>query len=164
MPRFLKLMMLSGIEDWDGVIRASDEALARFPDEETVMQFRGRALRESGDRDRAVAWFSRAIGAKPSFAGARVDLGKTYEAMERFDLAEEVFREIPVAHPTYPGGRVSLALFLSRRERWDEAETLIVEAWPGLPDWMKGGLPQNPDFEPLMERPAVKAAIGEDGS
>jgi tetratricopeptide (TPR) repeat protein len=160
--RTMKLMMLAGLEDWRGLLEATEESLARFPDEETHWQFRGRAFREMGDHLRAAAALSRAIGAKPSFAGARVDLGKTYEAMDRLDLAEEVFRETPVANPGYPGGTVSLALFLARRERWDEAETLLLEAWPRLPDWMRKVLPANPAAKALLDRPRVRALFEAD--
>jgi tetratricopeptide (TPR) repeat protein len=158
-PRMMKVMMLANLEDWDAVLEETAAALEVFPDEETLLQFRGRALREKGDLDRSVLALARAIGCKPSFAGARVDLCKTYEAMEKHDLAEEVVREIPVANPGYPGGPVSVALFLARRERWDEAEKTFVEAYPGLPDWMKKVLPGNPAAKPLLEREAVKAVL-----
>jgi len=156
---WIKLQMLILEKDWDAVLAATSDALARFPDDETMMQFRGRAYREAGNDDRAMDWFSRAIGAKPSFAGARVDLAKIHEKHGRMDLAEEIFREIPVANPDYAAGPVSIALFLARQERWDEAEALFLETWPKLPAWYRGGLRNNPDFKPLLEREAVKSVV-----
>jgi tetratricopeptide (TPR) repeat protein len=157
---WMKLQMLVAEKDWDAVLDATAEALKRFPDEETVMQFRGRALKEKGDLDRAIVWLNRAIGAKPSFVGARIDLGKIYEEKDEIELAEEIFREIPIANPDYPAGPASLALFLARQERWDEAEKLIIEIWGNLPKWSQASLRNQPDAKPLLEREAVKAVVG----
>lgn len=155
----LKLMMLGAEKDWNGILETTKEALEQFPDEESVMQFRARAFRETGDEERAILWFNRAIGAKPSFAGARIELGKLYEQQGRLDLAEEVFRDLVVANPGYAFSSISLALFLSRREQWDEAEQLLIEAWPTLPEFVKPGVLANPDAQPLLERAAVKAVV-----
>ncbi|MCU0724882.1 MAG: tetratricopeptide repeat protein [Planctomycetes bacterium] len=155
----MKLMMHAAEKDHDGAIRTGLAALRRFPDEESIMQFVGRAFREKGDPDRAALWFARAIGAKPSFAGARVDLGKLLETQGKLDLAEEIFREIPVANPHYAMGPVSLALFLARRERWAEAETVFLEAWPRLLDWQRKSVKGNPDAAALLARENVKKAI-----
>lgn len=155
----LKLMMLAAEKDWEGILETSRAALDRFPDEETVMQMRARAFRETGDEDRAVLWFNRAIGAKPSFAGARIELAKLYEKQGRLDLAEEVFRDLQVANPDYAFSPVSLALFLARRERWEEAERLLLEGWEKLPAFMRPALLHNPDAKPLLEREAVQRVV-----
>jgi tetratricopeptide (TPR) repeat protein len=155
----MRVWMLHVEKDWDGVIEATSEALGVFPDEETMMQWRGQAYREMGDLPRAITCFNRAIGMKPSFVGARVDLAKVHETLEEYDLAEEIFREIPVANPDYSSGPVSLALFLARRERFTEAEKLILDAWPKLPGWVQGSLRSNPDAHDLFEREAVKMVV-----
>ena len=156
---WMKAQLLGLAKEWNAVLEATGEALAEFPDEETMMHLRGRAYRELGDIDRAAQCQSRAIGMKPSFVGARIELGKCYEAMEKFDLAEEIFREIEGAHPEYAAGPVSLALFLGRRGRWEEAERIAIEAWPKMEDWQRGRLMHQPDAKELFERDAVKAAI-----
>ncbi len=157
---WLKAHLLLAAENWNGARAAAEEALARFPDEETMMFVRGRGLKEAGDLDRAAQCFLRAIGMKPSFAGARTELGKVYEAQGRLDLAEEVFREIPVANPEYAGGKVSLALFLSRRGRWDEAESIFLDAWGRLQPWQQARVRQQPDNAALLARPRVKSVLG----
>lgn len=124
------------------------------------MFVRGRAFKEKGEPDRAIACFARAIGMKPSFAGARTELGKVYEALGKLDLAEEVFREIPRANPAYAGGAVSLALFLGRRGRWDEAESVFLDAWGKLQPWQQARLKQQPDNAELLARPRVKSVVG----
>jgi tetratricopeptide (TPR) repeat protein len=157
---WMKTQLLVAAKDWAGARAAADAALERFPDEETMMYVRGRSFRETGDLDRAAECFARAIGMKPSFAGARAELGKIHEAQERFDLAEEVFREIPRANPRYAGGAVSLALFLGRRGRWEEAETVFLDAWKRLQPWQQARLKQQPDVAALLARPRVKSAVG----
>ncbi|MHC4471732.1 MAG: tetratricopeptide repeat protein [Planctomycetota bacterium] len=154
--------MYVGEKDWDGVLVVAERALRRFPDEETIMQLAGRALREGGDHDRAIGLLSRAIGAKPSFAGARIDLGKIYEQQGNLELAEEIFREIPVANPDYAAGPLSLALFLGRQERWEEAEKIFRATWPSVPTWYRGMLKGNPDAKPLLEREAIKQLVEEE--
>ena len=155
----LKLMMLSAEKDWDGILATTRDALARFPDEESVMQIRARAYRETGDEERAILWFNRAIGAKPSFAGARIELARLYERQGKLELAEEVFRDLQIANPDYGFTPVSLALFLARQERWEEAEPILIEGWEKLPAYMRPALLGNPDAKPLLEREAVKAVI-----
>jgi tetratricopeptide (TPR) repeat protein len=156
---WMKTTMLQLEKDWDALLETTGAALERIPDDETMLQFRGRAYKEKGDLDRAIQCFTRATGMKHSFVGARVDLGKAYEAQEKFDLAEEIFREIPKANPGYAPGPMSIALFLARRERWEEAEAAFLEAWPKLPEWFRGGLKQNPDAAPLLEREAIKKVV-----
>jgi tetratricopeptide (TPR) repeat protein len=157
---WLKAHLLLAAEDWDGARAAAEEALARFPDEETMMFVRGRGFKEKGDLARAAECFARAIGMKPSFAGARTELGKVYEAQGRLDLAEETFREIPRANPEYAGGAVSLALFLARRSRWDEAESIFLDAYGRLQPWQQARVRQSPDNAALLARARVKAAVG----
>jgi tetratricopeptide (TPR) repeat protein len=160
--RTMAVWMMAIEEDWDAVLTGSAEALAVHPDDETMMQYRGQAWREKGDLPRAITCLNRAIGMKSSFVGARVDLGKIHESREEYDLAEEIFREIPGANPGYPAGPVSLALYLTRREQFDEAEQVILEAWPNLPVWVKGSLKSNPEAEALLSREAVKLVVGKE--
>jgi len=157
---WMKANLQAAAQDWAGVLATTADALARFPDEESMMSLRGRAFKETGDLDRAGQCFARAIGMKPSFAGARTELGKVHEARGRFDLAEELFREIPRANPQYAGGAVSLALFLGRRERWDEAESVFLEAWGRLQPWQQARLKQQPDAAALLSRPRVQSVVG----
>jgi tetratricopeptide (TPR) repeat protein len=154
-------VQLRGVrKDWEGVLEVTGRALAHLPDDETLMQMRGRAYHELGDHARATAWFNRAIGAKPSFTGARVDLGRLYEKAGELELAEEVFREIPVANPDYAMGPMSLALFLTRQGRVDEAEGVFLETWPRLDVRYQGAVRANDEAKPLFERPAIRDLVG----
>jgi tetratricopeptide (TPR) repeat protein len=158
---WMKVQMLMIEKDWDAVLEATEQALERFPDEETLTYLRGRAFQEKQDLEHAIQCYNRAIGMKPSFAGARAALGEAYEKQDKLELAEEVLLEVGRANPDYSAGPVSLALFLGRWDRWDEAESLFLEAWPKLPAWFRGGLLKNPKAAAMLERPAVKQAVAE---
>ena len=157
---WMRQQLLGGLQDWDALLAETERGLAVFPDEETMMQTRARALTELGRLDEAVHWYARAIGAKPSFVGARIGLGRLYEKMEKPELAEPVFREIPVANPDYAFGGVSLALFLARREQWAEAEQVFLDTWAKLPDMLKEATRNNPEAAELMKREAIQAVLG----
>lgn len=159
---WMKMQLLHAEEDWPGLLEATGKALEHAPDEETVMLFRARAFREAGDEERAETWFQRAIGAKPSFAGARVELGKLYEEQGRLERAEEVFREIGAANPDYAMGPMSLALFLGRQGRWEEAEAVFLETWPRIPSPFQAGFRQSPQAKEILARPAVRAVVEAD--
>ncbi len=159
LAHWMKAQMLLHEKDWGGLLTATAEALDVFPDDETMMFLRGRAHKENGDLPRAVQWFSRAIGAKPSYASARTELGKVFEAWDKADLAEDVFREIPQANPEFAGGPMALAAFLGRRERWAEAEKLFLDAWRRLEPWQHARLKPQPDLAPLLARDNIKAGV-----
>ncbi len=155
----LATQMLAVEENWDGVLERTALALADHPDDETMMQWRGRAHREKGDLPRAIACLNRAIGMKSSFVGARVDLARIHEDRGELDLAEEILGEITTAHPAYTAGPMSLVLFLARRERYDEAEELLLRAWPELPEWVRDSVRRNPDAKALLSREAMKTVV-----
>ncbi len=156
---WMKQQLLAALKDWEGVLGETERGLAVFPDEETMMRMRAQALTELDRPDEALPWFARAIGAKPSFVGARVGLGRLYEKLDRPDLAEAVFREIPVANPGYTFGLMSIALFFARQERMEEAEEVFLDAWAKLPDDLREAVRHNPEASSLLERERVKAVV-----
>ena len=156
---WMKQQLLAALKDWDGVLAATGEGLAVFPDDETMMRMRAEALTHLDRPEEAILWYARAIGAKPSFVGARVGLGRLYEKLGRTDLAEALFREIPVANPRYTFGRISLALFLARQEVWEEAEQVFLDAWAELPASLRQAAKHNPEASALMEREAVRKVV-----
>ena len=160
LPRWLRVQMLVGESDWNAVLDATRDALDHFPDDETLMQLRAQAHARLEDAEAATHWYARAIGAKPSFAGARVELGKLYESRGRLDLAEALFRELPRANPSWPLSPISLAFFLARRGRLEEAEPIFLEGWRRLPEPLRASVKEHPDLPVLLERDAVRVALG----
>ena len=133
--------------------------MGQFPDEETAMCLLGQAHRELGNRDDAVECFSRAVGMKPNYVGARTELARLYEQEGNLDRAERILREAVKANPRYLGASIDLAALLARAERWDEAETILLDTWNRMQPWEQGRARMQPAVAALLERDNVKAAL-----
>ena len=116
------------------------------------------AFEKLGADEHAIMWYNRAIGAKPSFARARVQLGRLYERTGRHDMAESVFRELPAANPAYHMGKISLACYLHRAGNSAEAREVFAGAYDRLKPYEKGALMSNPDASALLQQLGETAA------
>ncbi len=143
--RALKIQMYQTLKDYQQVRNVALETLSVFPDEETTMVALASASEKLGDDTRAVLWYNRAIGAKPSYARARVMLGKVYERLGNMDAAEQVFREIGTAYPEYYLGKLEIAYFLRRLGKHSEATSLFRFAYDHLKTFEKANVEQHPD-------------------
>lgn len=148
--RALKIQLFQTLKDYKAVQRVALETLAVFPDEETTMVALASASEKLGDDERAVLWYNRAIGAKPSFARARAMLGKLYERLGKTEIAEEVFREIATAFPDYYAGKLEIAYFLRRIGKQSEATSLFRYAYDHLKTFEKAAVEQHPDGKQFM--------------
>lgn len=149
--RSLLVQMYQVLQQWEHVRSAALDTLAVFPDEETTMLALGSVSEKLGDDDAAALWYNRAIGAKTSFARARIHLGKLYERLGKVALAESVFRELPVANPLYHAGKIALACFLHRIGKDTEAHELFRSAYDRLKPHEKGALTRNPEAAALLQ-------------
>jgi tetratricopeptide (TPR) repeat protein len=143
--RALTIQLFQILHEYDAVVQTASETLRVFPDEETTMLALGVAHEKLGDDDSAALWYNRAIGAKPSFARARVMLGKLYERLGRLALAEEVFRDIHAAFPEYYAGKLEIAYFLRRAGKRDEASSLFRYAFDHLKTFEKAAVESHPE-------------------
>ena len=143
--RALAIQLFQTLRDYDAVIQTATETLRVFPDEETTMLALGVAFEKLEDDDRAALWYNRAIGAKPSFARARVLLGKLYERLGRLALAEDTFREIHTAFPEYYAGKLEIAYFLRRAGKRSEASSLFRYAFDHLKTFEKAAVESHPE-------------------
>ncbi len=148
--RALKIQMYQTLKDYERVKTVALETLAAFPDEETTMVALASAYEKTGDNDRAMLWYNRAIGAKPSFARARMMLGKLYERLDKKDVAEQVFREIGTAFPEYYAGKLEIAYFLRRSGKHSEAMSLFRYAYDHLKTFEKATVEQHPEGKQFM--------------
>lgn len=139
-------------KNWEMVCSTARELLRRFPDEETTMLALATACEKLGKDQDATMWYNRAIGAKPSYVRARIQLGRLYERLGLQVLAEEQFRDILVANPSYHAGKIALAAYLQRAGQEDEALVVFTAAYERLKPYEKGSLEQNPDTKILVER------------
>jgi tetratricopeptide (TPR) repeat protein len=149
--RALKIQMYQTLRSYAAVVETARQTLSLFPDEETTMVALASALEKLGDDEQAVLWYNRAIGAKPSFARARVMLSKLYERRGNTTLAESVLREIPTAFPEYTLGRLEIAYFLYRHGKTDEALSLFQYGYDRLKTFEKSAVEQHPEGALLLE-------------
>jgi tetratricopeptide (TPR) repeat protein len=160
--RALTIQLFQTLRDYAAVRDTAHETLAVFPDEETTMvalasayeKLGSDALQNTSDSQTysqmAVLWYNRAIGAKPSYARARQMLGRLYERRGELVLAEQVFREIPIAFPAYTLGRLELSYFLHRTGRTSEALSLFRYGYDHLKTFEKSGVEQHPEGKMLL--------------
>lgn len=158
--RSLQLQRYQMEKNWEKVRDTALDIVKIFPDEETVMLALASAYEKLGDDNRAILWYNRAIGAKPSYVRARVQLGRVYERLGLNELAGQVFHEIPVANPGYYMGSMSLAAYLYRSGNEDEAQAIFNKTYSRLKPYEKGGLEQNPDTKVLFERMNTAGVAG----
>lgn len=146
------MMIYRGTEQWEQLGRVCMMALRYMPDEETVMHNLAIANRELGDLRHAEKWYQRAIGAKPSFAGARLGLAKLLESQERIDEALEIAREVPMTNPGYALGTLQAAVILDRHGYSDEAVTLVQGAKDRIASWMHHVIERDEQLRALWEK------------
>ncbi len=149
--RAIKLQNYQVLKDWQRVQDTCHEILEIMPDEETTMLALGIALEQQERQDEALMWYSRAIGAKPSFARARLNISKIYEKREQLDAAEDYLRQIPHANPDYTFGGIFLSIFLQRHKRHDEALRSFEDAYARLKTHEKSWVEQFPEGKELLK-------------
>jgi tetratricopeptide (TPR) repeat protein len=148
--RALKIQMYQTLKQYDKVKAAALQALETFPDEETTMVALASACEKLGNDNSAILWYNRAIGAKPSYARARIMLGRLYERLGIMPQAEQVFREIASAFPEYYAGKLEIAYFLKRIGKNAEATSLFRYAYDHLKTFEKAAVEQHPEGKQFM--------------
>ncbi|TAE23730.1 MAG: hypothetical protein EAZ92_14305 [Candidatus Kapaibacterium sp.] len=143
--RALQIQAFQTLRDYKRVAEAAHETLLHFPDEETTMFALATAYEKLDNQTNALLWYNRAIGAKPSYARARVMLGKLYEQRGELDAAESVFRDIGIANPSYNMGKLEIAYFLKRIGKEKEAVALFRYAYDRLKTFEKASVEQHPE-------------------
>jgi tetratricopeptide (TPR) repeat protein len=76
----------------------------------------GRAALDAGHPDKATLAFARVLALDPAHAGARIDLGRAYLALEDFDRARSTFQSLLARDPP-PEIRTQLQAFLDLAEK-----------------------------------------------
>lgn len=148
----LELQVYQALQNWEKVKETAHRILKAFPDEETTMLALAIAYEKLEDHDHAIIWLNRAIGAKPSFVRARVNIAKIYEKQGKLELAEEIMREIPIANPGYNFGKINLSIFLYRNGKQDEAQELFRAGYSKLKPWEKSGVENSPEGKAMLEK------------
>ena len=154
--RTIKIQTLQVLQRWEEVMEACRETLLIMPDEETTMLARGIALEKLGNADEALLWYSRAIGSKPSFARARLNISKILEKKGEIDKAEEYLREIPVAFPEYTFGNIFLSFFQQRNNKLDAALQSFENSYALLKNHEKPMVARYPEGKELLKRAGIQ--------
>jgi tetratricopeptide (TPR) repeat protein len=82
-----------------GALEVYDVALRRFPNHPVLINNRGFVLFDSGQTERALEHFDRAISIKPDYVSALELRGHALEALERFAEAAAQYRDVIVLAP-----------------------------------------------------------------
>lgn len=137
------------IRDYTAAIEVARRGLLEMPDEESLMMYIGDCYLQLDDLHRAEHWLLRAIGAKPSFIGARIVLARAYNKADRIDDALGLVREFPIANPGYAWGLIMGAALLWSRDHRDEAIEMARGAVGHLPSWAMQAIESNETYTAL---------------
>lgn len=139
-----RLMIAQTLKQWEKVKDYALEALYAIPDNETLMLALAIAYERLNEGDLAIMWYNRAIGAKHSYARARVRLAKLLQTLSKGVLAENIIREIPTANPHYKMGHIETAFMLFDLDKKDDAAKIFNSAYAGLKPYEKTAVDNNP--------------------
>lgn len=107
--------------EMDGVGRAAEALLARYPSSVALLSLLGGAQTGLGRHDRAAAAFARAVAASPGDAQGHYNLGTALLAQGRFDDAIACFRRTIAIAPDDAGAHGNLGYALKERGLPEEA-------------------------------------------
>jgi tetratricopeptide (TPR) repeat protein len=136
---------------WPELESAALRALESMPDDESMLLNVGMAAENMGDILKAEQWYNRAIGAKLSFAGARIRLARMWDKDGQIERALNMVREMIGANPGYAFGYVQAATMLNKHGQHDEALTYMTKAKPQLSPWMINSINNNPLAKALYD-------------
>jgi tetratricopeptide (TPR) repeat protein len=93
----------------------------------------GNLYADSGETERAVRNYQKAIAIDRLFYPAKVNLAMLYNTMGKTDSAEALLREVVNEHPGLHDIQYSLGLLLAEKKAYDQAVIFLGDAAAGLP-------------------------------
>ncbi len=133
---------LENYYDWDGAEQEFNRAIELNPNYATAHQWYGILLMKVGKLDRSLREASKAQLLDPMSPQIAVFQSIVYDAMEKYDLAEDRLRKILEVEPNFITAHGSLYLMYLHQGRYAEAEREIREVLrltndlPHLKAWM----------------------------
>lgn len=88
---------------------------------------KGKSYFASGDFEAAAAAYERSVGSDPKFARGYIELGSSYQALEKYAQAEDAFRKAVAIHDD-SCGQCGLGESLHKLGRNEEAELALKKA------------------------------------
>lgn len=98
---------------YEDAIRETEEAIALYPQFPDLHNQLGLALSLSGDRERAVQAFRRALGINPHYLEARLNLAIVYNELGRYDEALVEFQTEAIRDPEHENLSPDVRTFLA---------------------------------------------------
>ncbi|NQW29928.1 MAG: hypothetical protein HQ472_05390 [Ignavibacteria bacterium] len=139
------------LEDWEGALQATSAGLKSIPDEETIMLMAANAYMQLDNNVEAEKHLLMAMGAKPSFIGARLTLARLYDKLGRTEEAVALARTFLIVNPSYKWGQILGAALLWKNGHKDEAANIVAEAQSGIPEWAQQSMNSNVILQEIVQ-------------
>jgi len=98
----------------------------------------GRVFAGTGNYDKALEQYQRAVELEPTNDNAQGGLAGTYEQLGRLDDAEKTFKQAIAVRPEYWAGYNRLGLFYQRHARYEDAAAMYSQVVSLAPDSFTG--------------------------
>lgn len=145
--------------DVDGAVRLFDECIRLAPSFARPYNYRAMIASDLGDREGALAWLQRGLQADPDSWRTHRNLGKLFDALERYPEAELHLRRTVQLFGDDAGGRLALARVLYAQGKYDDFAKEARAALAFLNRWKEPLVPEMRDFFAKFERWGPGAAL-----
>jgi len=144
--------------DINGASRLFDESIRLAPAFARPYNYRAMIAADLGDREGALAWLQRALRADPDSWRTHRNLGRLFEALERYPEAEMHLRKTVQLFGDDAGGRLALARVLYAQGKYDDFAKEARAAVAFLANW-RAPVPEVRDFLAKFDRWGPGAAL-----
>ncbi|MBC8286287.1 MAG: tetratricopeptide repeat protein [Nitrospinae bacterium] len=124
--KWVRLLLRTG--QLDEAVRAGQNALSRFPENEEILMIVGDILAGQGKVEEAIALYDQTIRIDPENARAPLLKGALLEELEKFDQAFEEYKKAAFIEPQNPLVQFYLGRAYLRADQLSEAEKSLEKA------------------------------------
>jgi tetratricopeptide (TPR) repeat protein len=124
--KLIRLLLRTG--QLDEAVRASQNALSRFPANEEILMILGDVLAGQGKTEQAIMYYDRIIQIAPDNARALLLKGALLEGLEKFDQALEEYKKGALVESKNPLVQFYLGRAYLRADQLKDAERSLVIA------------------------------------
>lgn len=131
----IRWIVARGESDRIAAISASNDLVAKFPNDARVLSMVGNWMTQQGQWDRDVQLQERVIELDPKFASALNELGYAYAHQRRFDKAVETMNRYVALVPNEPNPQDSMGEILRLAGKYEDAIGRYKNALKIMPDF-----------------------------
>jgi tetratricopeptide (TPR) repeat protein len=124
--KWVRLLLRTG--QLDEAVRAGQDALTRFPDNEEIEMILGDILASQGKTQEAIIHYDRVSQISAENARAPLLKGSLLEGLEKFDLALAEYKKGAITEPNNPLVRFYLGRAYLRAGQWSQSEKNLAKA------------------------------------